>query len=157
MSSLFSKLTTSIALSIMASLFLFVIVPAKLAWATSVSSQQINNATSSTTASNDTDMACQNTTGANGKTVDQTKVQNCLTQSPIVSRIQQIVDFLSAGVGIIVVGVILVGGIQYTLAGANPQRLTAARQRITNGLIALFAFLFIFAFLQWLIPGGIFK
>lgn len=99
---------------------------------------------------------CSNTLGSDGK-VDQTKVQNCLTQSPVVHRIQQIVDFLSVGVGIVVVGVILVGGIQYIVAGDNPQALTAARQRITNGLIALFAFIFMSAFLQWLIPGGIFK
>ncbi len=99
---------------------------------------------------------CADTTNG-GTTVDQTKVQNCLTQSPVVAKLQTVIDFLSAGVGIIIVGVIVVGGIQYTIAGSSPQALTAARQRITNGLIALFAFLFIFAFLQWLIPGGIFK
>jgi type IV secretion system pilin len=98
---------------------------------------------------------CSNTT-TNG-VVDQAKVQGCLTQSPIVQDIQTIVNFLSAGVGVIVTGVIILGGIQYTLAGDNPQALKAARDRIVNGLIALFAFLFIFAFLQWLIPGGIFK
>lgn len=99
---------------------------------------------------------CANTTNAKGIVI-QSQVQKCVTQSPIVHDIQTIVDFLSAGVGIIVTGVIIVGGIQYTLAGGNPSAVTAARQRITNGLIALFAFLFIFAFLQWLIPGGIFK
>lgn len=98
---------------------------------------------------------CANTT--TGGIVDQTKVQNCLTQSPIVQDVQTIVNFLSAGVGIIVTGVIILGGVQYTLAGDNPQALKAARDKILNGLIALLAFLFIFAFLQWLIPGGIFK
>lgn len=108
-------------------------------------------------------VASQQTTQANcsdtttGGSVDQSKVQNCLTQSPVVSDIQKIVDFLSIGVGIIVTGVILVGGIQYIIAGDSPQALQAARQRITNGVIALVAFLFIFAFLQWLIPGGIFQ
>jgi hypothetical protein len=102
---------------------------------------------------------CGNTeTTTNGQTkVSPTLVQKCLTNSPIIVRVQEVVDFLSVGVGIIVTGVILVGGIQYIVAGGNPQAVAAARQRITNGLIALFAFLFIFAFLQWLIPGGIFK
>jgi hypothetical protein len=76
--------------------------------------------------------------------------------NPIIKDIQSIVDFLSAGVGIIVVGVIIAGGIQYSLGGDNPQALTAAKQRIMNGLIALVAFILTFAFLQWLIPGGVF-
>src|SRR5579862_6641515 len=99
---------------------------------------------------------CQSTIGSNGS-VSQPQVDQCVSQSPFVAKIQTIVDFLSVGVGIIVTAVILVGGIQYIIAGDNPQQLTAARQRITNGVIALFAFIFMFALLQWLIPGGIFK
>jgi hypothetical protein len=91
-----------------------------------------------------------------GGKVDQDKVNNCLTQSPIVHDIQTIVNFLSAGVGVVVAGVIILGGIQYILAGGNATAVTAARQRIINGLIALFVFAFIFAFVQWLIPGGVF-
>lgn len=79
-----------------------------------------------------------------------------LSGNPIVRDLNQIVNFLSAGVGIIVTGVIIVGGIQYMTAGDNPQAITAAKKRITNGLIALVAFLFMFAFLQWLVPGGVF-
>ena len=82
--------------------------------------------------------------------------QNCLKNDPIVTDLNTIVDALSAGVGIVVTIVIILGGIQYTLAGDNPQALTAARQKIINGLIALFVFLFIFTFLEWLIPGGVF-
>src|SRR5581483_528699 len=99
---------------------------------------------------------CDNTTNAPGS-VTAGKVQNNVNQTPIVHDIQMIVDFLSAGVGIIVTGVIIVGGIQYIMAGGNPNAVTAARQRITNGLIALVAFIFALAFLQWLIPGGVFK
>lgn len=127
------KLKTKLAISLLFSVFFLMMAPALAA------------------------DPCANTLAPDGKTVDQTKVQNCLTQSPAVQRIQQVVDFLSVGVGIVVVGVILVGGIQYIMAGDNPQALTAARQRITNGIIALFAFIFMSAFLQWLIPGGIFK
>lgn len=80
-----------------------------------------------------------------------------LSGNPIVTDINQIVNFLSAGVGIVVTGVIIVGGIQYMTAGDNPQAITAAKKRITNALIALVAFLFMFAFLQWLVPGGVFN
>lgn len=79
-----------------------------------------------------------------------------LSGNPIVKDINFIIGFLSAGVGIVVTGVIILGGIQYMTGGDNPQALSAAKKRIMNGIIALFAFLFISAFLQWLIPGGIF-
>lgn len=98
---------------------------------------------------------CQNT--VHNGSVDQNLVQRCLNQSPIVHDIQVIVDWLSAGVGIIVTIMIVLGGIQYTIAGDNPTALQAARKRIINGLIALVTFIFMFAILQWLIPGGVFK
>ena len=82
-------------------------------------------------------------------------INNCLKHNQIVTDLNTIVAFLSAGVGLVVIGVIILGGVQYSMAGDNAQALQAARQRITNGLIALFTFLFIFAFLQWLIPGGL--
>jgi hypothetical protein len=99
---------------------------------------------------------CNDTTNATGQ-VSPAQVSRCVQSTPIWHDVNLIVNFLSAGVGIVVTGVILVGGIQYIAAGDNPNALTAARQRITNGLIALFVFLFIYGFLQWLIPGGIFK
>lgn len=99
---------------------------------------------------------CNDTTDSSGQ-VSQSQVSNCVQSTPIWHDVNLLVNTLSAGVGIVVTGVILVGGIQYIMAGDNPNALQAARQRISNGLIALFVFLFIFAFLQWLIPGGIFK
>jgi hypothetical protein len=98
---------------------------------------------------------CKDTTASNGL-VSQAKVNKCVDQSPIVHDIQNIVNFLSAAVGVAVIAMIIVGGIQYSLAGDNSSALESAKKRITNAIIALFAFLFAWAFLQWLIPGGIF-
>lgn len=64
--------------------------------------------------------------------------------------------FLSAGAGVVVAIMIIVGGIQYSMAGDNPQAVAAAKQKIKNALIALFAYIFMFAFLQWIVPGGLF-
>mgnify|MGYP001611951958 CR=1 FL=1 len=79
-----------------------------------------------------------------------------LKDNPIVEDINVVVTFLSIGVGVVVIAFIIIGGIQYATAGDKPEALSAAKQRIMNALIALFAYLFMFAFLQWLIPGGIF-
>ncbi|HLG90755.1 MAG TPA: hypothetical protein VI336_01155 [Candidatus Saccharimonadales bacterium] len=79
-----------------------------------------------------------------------------LKTNPIVEDINVVVNFLSIGVGVVVIAMIIIGGIQYSIAGDNPQAVNAAKQRIINALIALVAYIFMFAFLQWLIPGGIF-
>lgn len=66
------------------------------------------------------------------------------------------INALSALVGIVVVIMIIIGGIQYAAASDDPAKLAAAKQRIANAILALIIFVFAFSFLQWLIPGGIF-
>jgi hypothetical protein len=43
------------------------------------------------------------------------------------------------------------------MAGDSSDAVGKAKQRITNALFALVAFLLIFSFLQWIVPGGIFN
>ncbi len=74
----------------------------------------------------------------------------------VVAYIQLAINILSAMVGIVVVIMIAVGGVQYVTAQDNPQAVEAARERIRNALIALVAYIFSYAFLQYLIPGGLF-
>lgn len=85
------------------------------------------------------------------------QLQNTIKQNPIVHDLNLIVNFLSALVGILVIGDLILGGIQYSAAGNSPEAVNKAKKRMINGMIALVAFLFIFAFVQWLIPGGVFK
>lgn len=68
-----------------------------------------------------------------------------------------ILNFLGASVGIVVTISIVAGGIQYASAADDPQKIAAARKRITNSIIGLIAYLFLFGFLQWLVPGGFFN
>ncbi len=79
----------------------------------------------------------------------------CLRQSDLVHKLQDIVNALAAGVGVVVTGTIIVGGVQYIVGGDNQAQVEASKKRITNGVIALVAFFLTYAFLQWLIPGGI--
>jgi hypothetical protein len=65
------------------------------------------------------------------------------------------IKFLSAGVGVVVTIMIIIGGIQYSSAGSDPQKITAAKRKIMNALIALLLYIMLFAILNWLIPGGI--
>jgi hypothetical protein len=75
----------------------------------------------------------------------------------IYDLLNQAIAFLSAGIGIVVVIMIIVGGIQYSSAGGDPQKVAQAKSKITNALLALVAYIFLYAILDWLIPGGLLK
>lgn len=85
-------------------------------------------------------------------TIESVNEKNC----GIISYIVIITNVLSALVGVIIVTMIIWGGIQYSSAGADPSKVQAAKQKIFNALLALVLFVFGFAIVQWLIPGGIF-
>jgi hypothetical protein len=89
--------------------------------------------------------------------VSSKDVTNSLKKNPIITDINNIIKVLSAGVGIIVTGSIIVAGIQYAFAGDNSQMVSNAKHRIVKSFIALIVFMFIFAFIQWIVPGGLFS
>jgi hypothetical protein len=81
---------------------------------------------------------------------------NCANKSNVIySYLAGIIKFLSAGVGLVIVLMIIISGIQYITARDNPQSTEAAKNRLWNALIALFLFIFMFAILNFLVPGGI--
>ena len=73
----------------------------------------------------------------------------------ITQYVNPFVNFLAALVGVAVVISIIVGGIQYGSSAGDPQKVTMAKNRIRNALIALLTFLFLYALLNFLIPGGL--
>ena len=76
--------------------------------------------------------------------------------NPINDMLFAVLRFLITGVGIVVVAMVIVGGIQYTFSQGEPQNQAKARQRIMAALSALLLYVFTFAILQWLVPGGVF-
>lgn len=70
----------------------------------------------------------------------------------VLKYLNPIIAFLSAFVGIAVVIGIISGGIRYASASDDPQKSAAGRQMVRNSLIALVAYIFLYAALQWLIP-----
>lgn len=66
-----------------------------------------------------------------------------------------IVGVLVALSGVLVVISIIIAGIQYSASGGDPSNVAAARKRIFNAVIALLSFMFLYAFVNWIIPGGI--
>ncbi len=74
----------------------------------------------------------------------------------IVDMTFAIIRFLSIGVGIVMVGSLVVAGIQYTASRGDPNNTAAAINRIQNTLIAFIFYLFTYAILNYLIPAGLF-
>lgn len=74
--------------------------------------------------------------------------------NPIADMIFGIIRFLSAGVGLVIVGSVIVAGIQYSASNGDPQAASKAKARISSTLIALLIFIFSYALLNYLTPGG---
>jgi Type IV secretion system pilin len=85
----------------------------------------------------------------------QTKAE-CLKTNPIIRWLNILVNALAVLIGIAATIMIVVGGLQYVTARDNPQAVQAAQERIRNVIIGLVTFIFFYAFIQWLIPGGVF-
>ncbi len=75
----------------------------------------------------------------------------------IYTYLDDAVNLLSALVGVVAVAMIIYGGIEFSSSGGDPQRVASAKSHITNAIIALVAFLFLWAFLNFIIPGGLFN
>jgi hypothetical protein len=75
--------------------------------------------------------------------------------NPIADMTFAIIRVLSAGVGLVVVGSIVVGGIQYSASRGDPQATAMAINRIRSSLFALLIYIFGFAILNYIIPGAI--
>jgi hypothetical protein len=77
--------------------------------------------------------------------------------NPIADMAFAFIRVLSAGVGLVVVGSIVVGGIQYSASRGDPQATAQAINRIRSSLYALLIYIFGFALLNYIIPGAILR
>jgi hypothetical protein len=79
-----------------------------------------------------------------------------LGKNPIIAWINFFINFMSS---IIIVGatiMIAVAGLQYLSSRDNAQSVQTAKQKILTITGALLFYFFLYAFVQWLVPGGVF-
>ncbi|MEI6228501.1 MAG: hypothetical protein WCP11_00515 [Candidatus Saccharibacteria bacterium] len=67
------------------------------------------------------------------------------------------INILTAGIGTAAIGGIIYGSILYSSAGGSADQIKKARELIINIVIGLVAFALMWAFLNFIIPGGVFK
>lgn len=77
------------------------------------------------------------------------------SDSSITSLLNMILLILTAGVGIAAVISFVVAGLMYSSAAGNADQVKKAKNMILNTIIGLGAYALMWAFIQWLIPGGV--
>lgn len=82
--------------------------------------------------------------------------RDCISKNPLIKSLGLVFDVLSAIVAMAVVGVIIYGGIRYSASGGDPNAVAQAKKIIANAILAFVGYIFLYAFLQWLVPGGLF-
>lgn len=75
----------------------------------------------------------------------------------ITNMILEISNFVFAGVGVLCLFGIAVGGIVYASAGGDAGKTKQGISYIVNAVIGLAIFLFLFVLLNYLVPGGFFN
>lgn len=75
--------------------------------------------------------------------------------NPILDMAFAFFRLLSAGVGFVVIGSVVYAGIMYSASRGNPQAVEASIKRVTNSVIALVLYIFMFAIANFLVPGGL--
>ncbi len=85
---------------------------------------------------------------------------NCVSNDPatggaIVAYLKVLLKYLSTLVGMVVILMIVIGGIQYIVSAGDPTQIKNAKNRIINAIVALVLYLSAFAILSLIIPGGI--
>ena len=91
----------------------------------------------------------------------QAQVRVCRTAgddcSIFISRyIRPFILLLSALIMVAAVISIIIAAIQYSSAGDNPSTVSKAKDRIFQTVIGILAYIFLFAFINFLVPGGLF-
>jgi len=90
-----------------------------------------------------------------GKVVHTCVANDAASGGAIVVYLKAFLQYLSGLVGLVIVLMIVISGIQYITAYGDPGRIKGAKTRLTNALIGLFLFIGAFAILSFIIPGGI--
>ena len=89
---------------------------------------------------------------ADAAEIDITGASDKITE--LINNILKIIYALS---GFSIIGMVILGGIQYSSSNGNPQAVSSAKKKIQGAVLALVVLALLYPFLQWIIPGGSFN
>jgi hypothetical protein len=73
----------------------------------------------------------------------------------IVNYLRDVLSLLGGIVGLVVMIMLVIAGLQYITSAGDPAMVKSAKSHIVNAITALVLYLMMVAILQFLIPGGI--
>lgn len=76
--------------------------------------------------------------------------------TPVFSLLLAVVNFMAIGVGVVVVGGIVWGAFLYVTSNGNSGKTEQAVTIIANSVVGLALYAFLFAIVNFLVPGGLF-
>jgi uncharacterized membrane protein len=94
--------------------------------------------------------------GQNGQKTETFFDWGC-NNAGITGMLITILNWLAIGVAVAVLGGVIYGAILYTTAAGNAEQTKRAIGAIRNAFIALVLYFAMWAFLNWLVPGGLFN
>ncbi|HAC56366.1 TPA: hypothetical protein DCF80_02600 [Candidatus Saccharibacteria bacterium] len=97
-------------------------------------------------------------TGGSGCGSVSTNIIDCDSTGgdPVSGLVIGVINFLAVGVGIAVVGGIIWGGMLYASSNGDPGKTKQGISVIVNAIIGLLLFIFMYAILNFIVPGGLF-
>lgn len=99
--------------------------------------------------------AQDNSGGGNSSSSPQAKTAILPDTWSIEDILNMILVVVTTGVGIAAVGSIVFAGILYITARDNAAQVSKAKTMIMNTIIGVVAYVLMWAFLEWIIPGGV--
>ncbi len=85
----------------------------------------------------------------------QVQVTNSGPGGAIIVYLKWVLRLFNLAIGGVIVLVLVISGIQYITSAADPARVKGAKKRIEQAVTALVLYMFMFAILNFLVPGGI--
>ena len=123
-------------------------------------SSSSSNSGSSSSSSSDGDAGENKENEDENKPIDNTPEEVKTAILPENWKIEDILNMIllvvTTGVGIAAVGAIVYAGVLYITARDNAGQVSKAKTMIMNTVIGVVAYILMWAFLQWIIPGGVF-
>jgi uncharacterized membrane protein YraQ (UPF0718 family) len=105
---------------------------------------------------NSTTGTCSGSSGSSSSATIDGQIDVDGSSDEIFKLIQNVINILFGMIAFVVIGMVIVAGIQYSTASGSPQATTDAKKKISNAVLALVLLAFLYPFLQWLVPGGTF-
>ena len=123
-------------------------------------SSSSSNSGSSSSSSSDGDAGENKENEDENKPIDNTPEEVKTAILPESWKIEDILNMIllvvTTGVGIAAVGAIVYAGVLYITARDDAGQVSKAKTMIMNTVIGVVAYILMWAFLQWIIPGGVF-